>query len=267
MKKVCNWYPFDDDDDLNDVLCITTIGSDNEICCQIGGVQAKAIIDSGSKCNLIDESTWQNMKKSNVKVTNKKRESDRSFRAYGGQALTVLGTFDAVLQIKNKKVTARFYIIKGKGKLLIGRGTANTLGILKIDFDVNKIDDSEQEFAKMKGITVEIPIRSNVKPVVQPYRRIPIPVEKAVDDQINTLLKQGIIEAVKGPSKWISPLVIVPKQNSKDIRICVDMRRANEAIDRENHPLPTFDDFLPHLAKAKWYSKIDIKNAFHQVNK
>lgn len=181
--------PFDNDDDLNGVYCITTSGSDNEICCQIGGVQVKAIIDSGSKCNLIDEHTWQNMKKSNVKVTNKKRKSDRSFKAYGGHALTVLGTFDAALQIKNKQVTARFYIIKGKGKLLIGRETANALGILKIDIDVNKIDDSNQEFAKIKGVTVEIPIRSNVRPVVQPYRRVPIPVEKAVDDQIDTLLK------------------------------------------------------------------------------
>ena len=28
------------------------------------------------------------------------------------------------------------------------------------------------------------------------------------------------------------------------LRICIDMRRANEAISREKHPLPTMDDFF-----------------------
>lgn len=126
------------------------------------------------------------------------------------------------------------------------------------------MNDKPSTFPKIRGITVDIPIKHEVKPVTQPYRRIPVPLEKAVDEKIDSLLKQGIIEKANGPSKWISPLVVVPKKD--DIRICVDMRRANEAVERENHPLPTFEDFLPHLARAVVYSKIDIKNAFHQVD-
>lgn len=74
---------------------------------------------------------------------------------------------------------------------------------------------------------------------------------------------QGIIEPVVGYSRWVSPLVIVPKGD--DIRICVDMRLANKAIIREKHPLPTMDDMLPNLRNSKWYTKLDIRNAFHQV--
>lgn len=74
---------------------------------------------------------------------------------------------------------------------------------------------------------------------------------------------QGIIEEVNEPSKWISPVVIVPKEN--DVRICVDMRQANESVQRENYPLPTMEDFLPHIGKGKIFSKLDIKSAFHQV--
>ena len=29
-----------------------------------------------------------------------------------------------------------------------------------------------------------------------------------------------------------------------DIRVCVDMRRANEAIERERHPIPTNEEVL-----------------------
>jgi hypothetical protein len=35
------------------------------------------------------------------------------------------------------------------------------------------------------------------------------------------LERRGIIEKVKGPAKWASPLVVVPKPNG-DIRLCTD---------------------------------------------
>lgn len=43
------------------------------------------------------------------------------------------------------------------------------------------------------------------------------------------------------------------------------MRCANKAIMRENHPLPTMTQFLPKLIKLCIFSKLDIKDAFHQV--
>lgn len=39
------------------------------------------------------------------------------------------------------------------------------------------------------------------------------------------------------------------------------MRRANEAV----QPRPTMEDFLPHIGKGKFFTKLDVKNAFHQV--
>lgn len=206
------------------------------------------------------------MKKLNVCVTDKQKGSDRLFKGYGGHSLTVLGTFNASLEVAGRSVETKFYVIKGAGKFLIGRETAMQLGILKIETAVNQVSGKKGNvFGKIKGFLVDIPMKANTKPVIQGYRRVSVPLEKKVDKKIDELLEQGIIEKVNGPSKWISPLVIVPKANSDEIRVCVDMRRANECVERENHPLPTIDDFLPHLAKAKYYSKIDIKNAFHQV--
>lgn len=78
------------------------------------------------------------------------------------------------------------------------------------------------------------------------------------------MLRQDIIEKVNGVAKWISPVVVAPKGDS-DVRICIDMRRANLAVERENHPLPTIDDCLPQLNDAKVFSKLDVKQAYHQV--
>ena len=50
--------------------------------------------------------------------------------------------------------------------------------------------------------------------------------------QLDELLKEDIIEEVpSGPTEWVSPLVVVLKPDG-DIRVCVDMRRANEAIEK-----------------------------------
>lgn len=43
------------------------------------------------------------------------------------------------------------------------------------------------------------------------------------------------------------------------------MRQANKAILQEKHPLPTLDDILPRLSSAKFFTKLDVKNAFHQI--
>ena len=66
---------------------------------------------------------------------------------------------------------------------------------------------------------------------------------KRVAAELDSLERQGIIEKVDGPTPWISPLVVIPKK-SRDVRLCVDMRMANKAINQELHPSPTIDDLI-----------------------
>ena len=57
---------------------------------------------------------------------------------------------------------------------------------------------------------------------------------------------------------------MVPKADG-DIRICVDMRRANIAIERERHPIPSIEEVLYDLHGSTVFSKLDLKWGFHQV--
>lgn len=247
------------------IFCIdtnTALKSENEIDCKIGGVAVTATIDSGSKYNVIDVSDWEFLKSKLVNVSNQRTETDRTFTAYGGHTLTTVGIFSAVIETAHKQCVAEFYVVKDYGKILIGYDTAIPLGVLKMGENVNQIENTGA-LSKIKDFVVDIPIDKNVHPVSQPYRRVPVALEAAVDEKIEELLQKGIIEKVNEPSAWISP--VVPVLKADDIRICIDMRRANEAVLRENHPLPTMEDFLPHLGKGKSFTKLDIKNAFHQV--
>lgn len=178
----------------------------------------------------------------------------------------MVGVFEAVIKVNGRELIASFYVVNEGGKFLLGRDTAMALKVLKIGESIDRITEGKttRQFSKMKGILVEIPLKENVKPVAQPYRRIPAPLQMKVDAKIEELRAQGIIEEVNGPSKWISPMVPVPKQD--DIRLCIDMRQANQAVERENYPLPTIEDFLPHLGKARFFSRLDIRHAFHQVD-
>ena len=66
------------------------------------------------------------------------------------------------------------------------------------------------------------------------------------------------------PTPWLIPLVAVNKDEN-NVRICIDMRCANQAIQRTRYPVPTLDDLLVELKGAKHFIKLDLRSAFHQL--
>ena len=118
---------------------------------------------------------------------------------------------------------------------------------------------------KLKDYQLQLYVNKDVKPVVQPVRRLPFGLREKVNKKLDELLNEDMIEKVpSGPTEWVSPLVVVPKPDG-DIRICVDMRRANEAIESERHPITTIEEVLHDLNGSTVFSKLDLKWGFHQV--
>lgn len=111
---------------------------------------------------------------------------------------------------------------------------------------------------------IRLEIDESVPPVIQHVRRVPIALKGQVEQKLQQLLDSDIIERVNGASRWASPVVVIVKDNGQ-LRLCVDMRRANAAIRREIYPMPTIDDVLARLSKAKWFSRLDVREAYHQL--
>ena len=239
------------------------IDNDDTLNCNVGGVEVEMIIDSGSKCNILSDKTWNHLKECEVNIRNQIANPDKTFVAYGSdKPLTVIGSFEADIQIGNQVGSGTFYVIKDGTRDLLGKDTAISLKVLKLGLEINTV--SFDSFPKLKDFQLNISIDKTIKPVYQPCRRVPIPLEEKINKKIDELVRLDIIEPVNKPSGWVSPIVPVLKADN-DIRLCVDMRCANKAILRENHPLPTMDQLLPRLKKARVFSKLDIKDAFHQV--
>lgn len=88
---------------------------------------------------------------------------------------------------------------------------------------------------------------------------------EAVEKKINKLIDRDIIERVEGPTPWVNHVVVLPKKCDKDIRMCSDMRKANEAIVRERYPIPTVDEILQGLNGSAIFSKQNLKWGCHQL--
>lgn len=63
-------------------------------------------------------------------------------------------------------------------------------------------------------------------------------------------------------SKWISPLVVVPKKNGK-WRICVGYKELNKATLRDYFPLPFIDQVLDTLSGKKYLSFLDGYSSYN----
>lgn len=130
----------------------------------------------------------------------------------------------------------------------------------------NKHPELLEGVGKLKNFQVKLHINEDIQPVAQKHRRIPFHLRKTVENEINHLLSQDIIEPTTGPTPWVSPIVIVPKQHDPSkIRMCIDMRAANKAILRERHVTPTIDDIISSINGAKVFSKIDLNQGYHQL--
>ena len=158
---------------------------------------------------------------------------------------------------------------------LLGKITATELGVLKVGINIamvtSKANSLKQQYpeafegvGKLKNKQISLDIDPTVKPIAQPYRRIPFNLRGKIRDKTTELLDMGIIEPVEGPVPWVNPVVIVPKKNG-EICLCVDMRQANQAIMRRRYPIPTVDEVLHTMNGSKVFSKLDLKWGYHQL--
>ena len=123
---------------------------------------------------------------------------------------------------------------------------------------------STSSLPKLNGYNFFIKLKPDAPAsLVQKQRRIPFALQDAVEKEIQKLLMNDIIEEIDS-SAFVSPIVVVPKSDS-EIRLCVDYKRLNQHIIIDQHPLPTVDEIFSKLAGAQYFSKLDLRSAYHQL--
>ncbi|GBG71634.1 hypothetical protein CBR_g9050 [Chara braunii] len=80
--------------------------------------------------------------------------------------------------------------------------------------------------------------------------------------QLDDLLEKGWIRPSSSP--YGAPVLFVRKKN-KDLRLCIDYHKLNAQTIRNADPLPRIDDLLERLGGAQFFSKLDLKSGYHQL--
>jgi len=75
-------------------------------------------------------------------------------------------------------------------------------------------------------------------------------------------LNKGFIKASSSPVA--SPVLFVKKPNG-GLRLCVDYRALNALTVKNQYPLPLIRETLDRLAKAKYFTKLDVIAAFNRI--
>ena len=117
----------------------------------------------------------------------------------------------------------------------------------------------------LKNCEIHLEIDEAVTPVAQPARRIPNSLKQVVNAKLEEMRKQGIIEKVEGATPWLSPLVIIPKKCG-DVRLVVDMRKANTALKRRRIQIPTVNEILQKMQGATVFTELDLSQGCLQLS-
>ena len=122
------------------------------------------------------------------------------------------------------------------------------------------------------------PYKFHLKPDHKPARHAPrkVPVHlEAAFKEIESLVKQGILEEVKEHTDWVNSYVIVEKDTGnqhapnytvkKKLRICLDPRDLNEALEREPYHTRSVDEITAKLQGMTVFTIVDFKKGFWMV--
>jgi hypothetical protein len=75
-------------------------------------------------------------------------------------------------------------------------------------------------------------------------------------------LEKGFIVPSSNP--WAAPVLMIPKPGG-GLRFCVDYRKLNAMSEKDRYPLPLIDETMAQITKAKIFTKLDVRQAFHRT--
>lgn len=134
--------------------------------------------------------------------------------------------------------------------------------IVKMLKEFYEIFDFEDKHVK---VTTKVKHKINTgdaAPIKQKPYRVSIFERKIIQNEVDKMLKLGIIESSESP--WSAPVVLVKKHNG-DWRFCVDYRKLNKVTKKDVYPLPRIDDAIDNLSGASMFSAIDLKSGYWQI--
>ncbi|KAI0995439.1 Transposon Tf2-9 polyprotein [Podosphaera aphanis] len=108
----------------------------------------------------------------------------------------------------------------------------------------------------------KIPLKDGKEPPFGPLYGMSRDELMVLKTYIQENLDKGFIRASSSPAG--APVLFVKKSDGT-LRLCVDYRGLNELTIKNRYPLPLIRETLDRLSKAKWYTKLDLRQGYNQI--
>ena len=106
-------------------------------------------------------------------------------------------------------------------------------------------------------------VAPSAKPVRQKVRHFHPDRHLVIQTEVDNLLLNGFIRAVKYP-EWLANVVVVPKRGNK-WRVCVDYTNLNDACSKDSFPLLRIDQIVDASVGHGMLSFHDAFSGYHQI--
>ena len=237
----------------------------NKLLCQL---------DSAASCNVLSYQDY---------CTIGQPKLDRSqtiLTMYDGSVKKSVGRCALWVKVTQGLKRLQFEVLNTKHHSLLSLDTCLALGLLQYNSEEVSVVQMAQEMTKEQlfsdysdvfaGIGLlsgeyDIELDPAIPPVQNRPRKIPHTMKEAVEAKLKSLVQLGVLAEVEEPTDWISNMTAVWKADKKQVRVCLDPRDLNRAVKRNHFNMPTVDDILPCLTKAKVFSLLDAKDGFLHV--
>ena len=138
-------------------------------------------------------------------------------------------------------------------------------------FDQDRIWNLVREYADIFSdvptitnlVTYDIKVKTDEPIRHKPYK-IPVHLVDKVEAELQKMVKLGWIERNDNP-EYASPMVIVKKRDSDELRLCVSYKSLNAITVIDSTPQPDIEDILARFGKAKFFSVCDACKGFYAV--
>ena len=157
---------------------------------------------------------------------------------------------------------------------LNGRTSVSRLPLTKQDI-LSQYSSCFEGIGCFPGDPYKFHLKPDYKPARHAPRKVPVHLEAAFKEEIESLVKQGILEEVKEHTDWVNSCVIVEKDTGnhhspnhtvkKKLRICLDPRDLNEALEREPYHTRSVDEITAKLQGMTVFTIVDFKKGYWMV--
>ena len=262
-------------------------GGDFKVQVVSNGTLTTVVADTGARvsvCGSQEAKQWN--------LLERMTPATAKIKPYNSSPIPVSGIAKCSVTFGATSIPVDWYILRGKCEQILSGEAAVQLGIISFTNnpeifqpihmintqlpgnDKQQVQEILAKFpqnfkealGKHNNYKVKYHVDPGVKPIVTPARPTPYHLKERLDNVLKEMIQNDVIEEhpTDEPAPWISAVVMVPKPGG-GLRVTLDARNINKAIQSTNLPIPRQEDIKAQLSGSTVFSKLDFTHAFWQL--